>query len=225
MELTGVSTLGKQSPSLTSATGSLPEANRDTFLRLLVAQLEHQDPLAPTSNTEFVAQLAQFSTLEQVEALNAKFEGLIQEQALGTRVQAAGFIGKEALAQGNAIRLQDGNVSPLQYRLGADSAQVAITIYNDAGALVHTIQLGKQEAGEQSAKWNGKTAQGNTLPNGNYTFKVSAADKSGNALPAETFVRGTVQSVEFQGSQALVNISGNLLPLSSLVRVSQLAQS
>jgi flagellar basal-body rod modification protein FlgD len=176
------------SPTPALAPGAVPSAEegRNTFLRLLVAQLEHQDPVKPMENADFTAQLAQFSALEQMETMNANFEALLNNQEANSRVQAVGFIGKTVQATGNTIQVHQGAAAPLRYTLDAPSAQVSVSIANADGEVVRTLSEGEQSAGMHTVPWPGQDAFGNLLPDGTYHFTVTASDQTGNPVAVET---------------------------------------
>ncbi len=206
-------------PAISAATGSLSQVGQDTFLQLLIAQLEHQDPLSPMDNVQFTAQLAQFNTLEQLETMNKGMQALLAAQEITNSVQAASLIGKEVRAQGNTIHLSPGQSSDLTYYLPADSAQVTINIFNESGNLVQTLEQSTQNAGEHTLSWDGKGTQGNTLPEGNYLFVVTATDAAGKTIPVETFLEGTVEEVVFEANRPYVVVEGNWIDISAIVSV------
>ena len=132
---------------------------QDDFLLLLVTQLSNQDPLNPMDGQEFAAQLAQFSSLEQLINLNegvghnAQLSSLLA-QGVNSGV-AAGLIGQEIEANGNGIEFNGSDV-PLFYELGDDAANVTIEIKDELGAVVRTIELTDVTEGEHELVWDGK---------------------------------------------------------------------
>src|SRR5215468_11326488 len=117
-----------------AAKGITKENPKETFMKLLVAQLEHQNPLSPMDNTQFTQQLAQFTSLEQLQAMNANLSALMSAQTTTNGLQASTLIGKEVRAQGNTTHVQkSGEATPLQYTLAADSAKVQIDVQDKTG--------------------------------------------------------------------------------------------
>src|SRR5258706_1379148 len=98
---------------------------RDDFLKLLVAQLQNQDPLKPLDNQEFAAQLATFNSLDQLIGINQKLDGLEEQQRLVGQLGAASLIGKEIVADGNQVALVAGQPAAIGYALDAGAARVA----------------------------------------------------------------------------------------------------
>ena len=216
-----VSNISGQASSLMSPTSESKNTSKDTFLRLLIAQLKHQDPLSPVQGAEFTAQLAQFSSLEQLQTMNANLASLVAAQEQMKALRAADLIGKEVKAQGNTVRLLQGKSSPLQYMLAADSPKVTISILDNAGNLVRTIEKLSQKAGEQNLSWDGKNAQGISLPDGEYSFVVLAKDRAGNPVGAETFLQGKAEGVEYAEGRPSLLVGGRLVDLAALISVKQ----
>src|SRR5919109_3622179 len=105
-----------------AAQGTTKESPKETFMKLLVAQLEHQNPLSPMDNMQFTQQLAQFTSLEQLQSMNANLSALMTAQTTTNGLQAATLIGKQIQAQANTTQVtKQGAATPLQYRLAADS--------------------------------------------------------------------------------------------------------
>ncbi len=175
---------------------------KDDFLKLLVEQLKNQDPLNPMESTEFTAQLAQFSSLEQLSNMNENFEYLRLYQASINNAQAVGFIGKTVKASGDSINVKDGASNPMQFDLARDAAMVNIHIYDSSDNLVRTINCGALDEGKQSIEWDGANEGGDPVSDGVYTFEVSAADSSGEAIAASTYTTVEVTGVTFKGGNA-----------------------
>ena len=217
-----VSNISGQASSLVSATSEKNKnATKETFLRLLIAQLEHQNPLSPIQGTEFTAQLAQFSTLEQLQTMNTNLNTLVAAQEQMKGLQAADLLGKNIKAQGDTASLRQGNSPSLQYALHADSARVTISILDNAGNLVRTIEKLGQKAGEQRVSWDGKNAQGVSLPDGEYRFVVLAKDSTGNSVGAETFLQGRVEGVDYVEGHPSLLVGGRRVDLDALSSIRQ----
>jgi flagellar basal-body rod modification protein FlgD len=221
------STSTKTVPSTTTASagatqGVTKENPKETFLTLLVAQLQHQDPLAPQDNAQFTAQLAQFTSLEQLQNMNTKLSTLTSAQTTTNNLQAATLLGKEVQAQNDTVRVQkQGGVTPFTYNLATDSATVQIEVLDQSGSTVRIIQAGAQKAGSQNLAWNGKDTQGKTLPEGAYHFKVTAQDKAGKPVAVDASLKGIVDEVAYDGKQPYVVVGGNQVDLTAITDVKQ----
>jgi flagellar basal-body rod modification protein FlgD len=168
------------------------------FLKLLTAQMQAQDPLNPMDSANFAAQLAQFSSVEQLTNINTKLTNLAASQASLQNTMASDLIGKKVTVAGNTATLNGQAVMP--YTLPSDASAVAVSIYDATGALVRTAVLGQQSAGNNSYTWDGKDQNGNALPAGKYAFAISAVDASGQAIAATTLTSGTVTGISFNNN-------------------------
>ncbi|OGP22222.1 MAG: hypothetical protein A2054_02490 [Deltaproteobacteria bacterium GWA2_55_10] len=178
---------------------------KDAFLKLLVTQLENQDPLKPTDNTEFVAQLAQFSSLEGIQNLNSTMDGMANGISSLQDFSASGLIGRVVKAQTSQVEFDGTNALNLGYSLSTDAANVHLSIANPAGRIVRTIELGAQKAGSHELNWDGKDAGGVVLPAGAYTLSATAQDAKGVHIDAGTELIGYVTGVSMQDSKIFVN--------------------
>jgi len=166
---------------------------QDRFLKLLVAQMQNQDPLNPMDNAEVTTQLAQLNTVNGIERLNKTLEQMAASSSAQQSLQAAMLIGREVLVEGNKVGFTG---EPVHFGIdlpqGVDS--LTITIANARGEVVDSIETGAQPRGALALGWNGLDEAGQALPAGYYT--VSATAKSGTAsVTATPLVGATVESV------------------------------
>ncbi len=211
------------SPSDTT-TPTSPQSSdlgKDEFMRLLIAQLSHQDPLSPMDNTAFVAQLAEFSALEQMTLVNENIEA---QQSLiqgNTNSLTTSFIGKEVLAYGNTIDRDTSSESHgLTFELQSD-ADVTITIMDSAGSTVRTIEESDLSTGRNTVEWDGKDGFGNDLVAGDYTYTVSAYADTGELVQTQTFTTGTVTGVRFGGGGSVLLLGDQVVLLSDVLEINE----
>jgi flagellar basal-body rod modification protein FlgD len=189
---------------------------KDDFMKLLLAQLKNQDPLKPMDGTDFAVQLAQFSSLEQLSNLNTeiKTQG-INQMTLGY-AQSVNMIGKEVIAQnGNTVKV-DGATADLNYQLADDAQTVNISIYNQDGKIVKTIEESGKKAGLNKTTWNC-----GDMASGEYTFQVSGSDSTGNSITANPLVSGKVTAAHFKNNAITLTVNGQELALNNIVSVKQ----
>jgi len=192
---------------------------KDDFLTLLVAQLQHQDPLNPSESTEFTAQLAQFSSLEQLQNVNANLTGFEVYQATLNNIQASGFIGKTVTAAGSLIGVNQGVADPIRFDLAGDAASVYIQVYDQYGSFVTGISAGALPVGEQQVTWDGRNSNGGTVDDGPYSFNVMAADEDGSMVSATSYTTGVVTGIDYKTGATNLVINDFEIPISSVVRV------
>jgi flagellar basal-body rod modification protein FlgD len=218
-------------PALAEAaekTGAITaKEGRDTFLRLLVAQLEHQDPLNPMENSDFTAQLAQFSMLEQIESMNKNLRSMVDAQqalnGLQTKMQASSLVGKEVRIKGNSFQVENGKPSQLFYTLEAPSTEVVIEFQNKAGGAPERFIKANVPAGEYELPrddkavkdWLGKLTAGTK----EYTVQIYAKDGAGQPVAADMFIQGRVTGVEYSADQPFFLMGKHRLAFSDLVRI------
>jgi flagellar basal-body rod modification protein FlgD len=204
-----------------AATNILTEktVTQDDFLKLLIAQLQNQDPLHPMDNQEFAAQLATFNSLGQLIDINQKLGDLQSTQGLANQFNAASLIGKEITTRGNTINLQSGSSAKIGFELGSNAARLVISVLNSGGQLVRQIDAGTQSAGERSLLWDGKDSAGRLLSNGIYGFEINAFDINGKKVSATGRMQGIVTGVKLDGSEPILEIGDQHVPLSSVTSV------
>jgi flagellar basal-body rod modification protein FlgD len=212
-----VGSRGGQTDSGASANNKI--MGKDDFLHLLVAQLECQDPLNPMDSTGFTAQLAQFSSLEQLQNVNIALGSIGSSQSILTNSQAVGFIGKTITAVGDTFQINNGRSQDLQFSLDRDAAGLFIKIYDGHGSFMRQIEVGPTPAGQQSINWDGRDYLNGSAPDGDYRFEVSAIDEYGNSVPVTQFASGLVEGVNFKDGQAYLRCGGREIPMGNVVQV------
>lgn len=193
---------------------------KDEFLRLLTTQLQYQDPMAPMDNTQFTAQLAQFSSLEQLFSVNDNLLGLSLAQAPSGMASVAGFLDRDVVAQGNRVVLGENGASPIQFVLDGRAEIVNVTIKDASGVTVRNLPLGALPGGAQSGGWDGLDNLGRSQPAGDYTFTVTAQDDMGDTVPTHTEVRGRVTGAIYNGGNAYLTVGAHQVALTDVLSVS-----
>ncbi len=202
-----------------STSSSQAGATKEQFLRLLVAQLQHQDPLNPMDAMQFTAQLAQFSLVEQALETNQQLKTLNLYEASANNARAVNLIGREILAQGDKLRISESGVGQLSFRLLGESAQTQVYVYDSSGRLVRTLELGKRASGEHSIAWDGLDQQGRALGLGTYSFQVAAKDVKGKSVDVEQYLRGRAEAATFKEGVTSLLVNGVMVPLGSILEV------
>ena len=206
---TGASALDQyQIDSDRFATGD--ELGKDQFLELLVAQMNNQDPLSPQENGEFIAQLAQFSTVEGIGNLNTSMESLLSGYQSSQALQASSMVGRTVIVPADQAVVDTEAGLEGQLALQQNSTNVFVNIYDQAGSLVKTINLGSQEAGMHDFTWDGTDASGNLAEPGIYTVEAMASIGGKNTQMA-TLLPANVDSVSLGvggSGEMLLNVAG-----------------
>ncbi len=195
--------------------------DKNAFLKLLVAQMKNQDPLKPIDNTDFVAQLAQFSNLEQVMGINSRLDALTAQQQGLANTEVSRLVGSTVTMNGGTIGLDASGVgAQLGFTLGAPSTTTQIVIADSNGNPVRTMDLGAKHGGFNQVMWDGKSDSGVMQPAGAYKIAVSAKDAKGAVIDVQQNATGVVRSVSFvKGYPELTLDSGLQAPVSDLLQV------
>lgn len=219
MSIAGIDAVKTSESAPAAAPGDI--LDKDDFLLLLVAQLKAQDPLEPMDSTEFTAQLAQFSSLEQLYNVNDNLEYLQLYQASMNNSQAVSLIGKSIKAAGNSIAAHGGNADDIHFALASEADGVFVSIYDATGALVRTIESGGFSAGEQTIQWDGTNNEGHKVPNGVYAFEIMAVDENENVVDTVTFTIAEVTGITFKNGIVYLVAGSKEIPIGDVVEVTE----
>lgn len=206
---------------ITQDTTQNKELGKNEFLNLLVAQLNNQNPLEPQGNGEFIAQLAQFSTVEGVEKLNTSMESLLSGYQSSQALQASSLVGRKVIVPTDKAVVDTSESFKASLVLPVTSSNVYVNVYDSAGTVVNRVNLGEQAAGNVSFIWDGKDASGNLLPPGTYKFEAQAT-YDGETEGLYTLLPANVDSVTLGGSELTLNLAGlGSVPLSQVQVIGQ----
>jgi flagellar basal-body rod modification protein FlgD len=208
--------IGQTPATAGQAAASRNDLGKDQFLTLLVAQLKHQDPLNPLQADQFAAQLAQFSTVEQLTKLNATvssqqqnsaLQGMMSQTALG-----ASLIGKHVLAQGDQVTVGSNAAGSIEATIGGGGGKATLTILDGAGQTVATQQLGSLGGGN-------RTINLPNLPAGTYTCRLEVKDAAGSTIPVQLYTQGVVDGVQFDSGTVWLKIGGTRVSIDKLSQI------
>lgn len=211
-------TTGSGSSSSSASSSSTQNLDKDDFLKLLTVQLRNQDPLNPISNTDFIAQTAQFTSLEQLTNMNQSLNQLLAQNG-NTVTGGAALLGRTVTVNGTAIQLDGTSGGTLAYRLPAGAAAVAIQVQDATGTPVRTLLLGQQGAGTHQLAFDGLDDDGRRLPAGTYRYQVRGVDAAGGLIPGVVTGGGQVTGLNVENGQLILLLGQERVPLSSVVSV------
>jgi len=208
-----------------AATGSLQSLGKDDFLQLLVTKLQNQDPLKPMDDEDFIAQLAQFSSLEQMsniaEAIaEANQLGYVQMQSLNNAM-AAGFVGKDVKAIYSGIYIEGDNSPQISYTMPNYASEVKFTIKDEAGNVVATLTQEDVSPGSHTFTWDGKNDLGNRVEEGYYFVEAVATDASGDTFTPDLSLVGTVEAIIYRDGLAYLRVQGLEIPLGDITAIGE----
>lgn len=194
----------------TSSSGALPVTQnqtdaQDRFLKLLVAQMKNQDPLAPMDNAQVTSQMAQIQSVSGLEKLNTTVQGLGAQFAQMAALQGASLVGRDVILPGDHLSANDAGVIQGGFDLASAADSVKVDVLNAAGRVIDTIDLGAQGAGQHSFQWTPPTGVDPSL---GQRFRVNA--KSGAANVSTTaLMRDHVDAVVAGGDTLTLELRSN----------------
>lgn len=202
------------------------ELGQDAFLKLMLTQLKHQDPMKPMENGDFLGQMAQFSTVSGIEKMQGSIETLANSYGSSQTLQATRLVGQEVMIDSNTISLASEESVSARFELSTATGNVEVDILDSSGSTVRTMKLGEHSAGRHDVDWDGQDDSGNRLPPGDYTLNVRAAAGE-EFIAAPTMVSRLVDSVEFgAGGDARLNTKqGESLDLNQIREIRQALSS
>lgn len=187
---------------------------QSTFLQLLMAQLQNQDPTNPMDSSQMTSQLAAINTVTGINQLNTSISSLTAQIAAGQQPQAATLIGSNVLAPGSSVTVSGGAAPVIGVQFTNAASNVQVQVKNGAGQVVNTINVGNVQAGTSPIAWTATDANGNPLPDGNYTLNATGTVQ-GSTSTGTTLTEATVQSVvqNSDGTPGLMLSNGTTIGL------------
>ncbi len=197
---TGVSTPATTTPS---AAGSVDEA-QSSFMKLLVAQMQNQDPLAPMDNAQMTTQLAQLNMVSGINQLNTTLTSALSNMQASQTMQASSLIGREVLVPGTTLQLREG-----QAKMGVDLDQsvdsLKLTVLDAAGQPLRSLDLGPRPAGLTPLSWDGATDAGSAAADGRYSFTLEAL-RNGQSVKTTGLSAAQVGGVSISNNIVRLNL-------------------
>jgi len=200
-----------------SATGSRDAIGKEAFLKMLVTQLKNQDPTSPLQPHEFAAQLAQFSSVEQLTQLNAGIAALSDLSQLSTLMSETSFsaslVGKQIVAQGDQVEIPKDGPGRIRIDVGVGGGAGTLTLKDANGRIVAERPLGQLSGGPQTVSLPPD------LPPGKYTYSVDCKGANDSKVGVRTFVTGIVDGVHFMNGSITLRVGSLEISLDSLSEI------
>ena len=203
----------------TTASGTL---GKDDFLKLLVKQLQNQDPMNPLDSSQFATQLAQFSSVEQLANINTNLEASVatnqlMAQSIGNSL-ASSMIGRDVKASGNTLQWNGTDEVRFGYTLGTAGEKATVRIYDADGEVMRVID-GTALAGDTSLTWDGLNDSGSEVKEGAYTFKVEVTDAQDKDMASASFILGSITGVRFTSTGTVFLVDGAEIPVANILEI------
>ena len=208
---------GSGSSSGSSGGASQVASAEDTFLTLVTAQLQHQDPTNPTNTDTFTQELISLSGVEQQLTTNQTLSSMNTDLTTITQANGLGYVGKTVTASGDTTPFQNGKAQ-WDYTLNSTAQTVTLTVEDSSGNTVFS-QTGNPASGQHSFSWSGTTTGGTNVTSGDYTLKVSATDASGAAVSTTTSMVGQVTGVDTSSGSTQLTVGDIEVPIGNVTAI------
>lgn len=198
---------------------------KDDFLKLLITKLTHQDPLNPMDDEAFIAQLAQFSSLEQLQNVNNSLENslewdFLQMQTINNTM-ATNLIGREVKASYNGVYLNSDNQPTISFNSTKYAQKVNVQILDINGSVIRTLVDQEVPPGSNKIMWDGRDQNGQRVDEGYYSISISAVDANGESFTPSTFLQGRVSGIVYREGSAYLQIDGMEIPLAEINEINE----
>lgn len=207
-----------QQPIIKNQPGQL---GQEDFLRLLVVQMENQDPTKPMDNSEFLSQIAQFGMVDGIRNLETSFATVASSLQGSLTLEAATLLGREVMSEGNTVALGTQGAAHGILDLPESATSVQVEIRSESGLLLRSISLGQAGRGELAFSWDGKDAAGQQMPPGNYLISANALIQGQvREVPTKTQNRVASITIDQSNAQVLLNLSnGKSIDLAAVTEI------
>jgi flagellar basal-body rod modification protein FlgD len=194
--------------------------DKDAFMKLMLAQMKHQDPSNPMQSHELAAQLAQFSSVEQLQNINSTLTDLRAAQKPTETFQALNFIGK-AVSGDSAkyVRVKGDKDYDFSFNLSDSAKEAVIRIRNSSGEVIRSINMKDLKKGANNFNWNGQDERGQVAPAGEYNFFVEATGSNGAKLAAKTDFEGKITGVNYTPEGPVLLVGNQSIKLKDVKKI------
>lgn len=207
-------------PSKKIRTTGNDKMDKDAFMKLMLAQMKNQDPTNPLKSHEMAAQLAQFSSVEQMQNMNTTLNDIKNGQKPTENFQALNFIGKSVAGDSAKVsRLKNDKSHELSFSLPDDAKSVVIKVRNSSGDIVRKIDLKDLKKGDNSFSWNGQDDKGTVQPVGDYQFLVEATNAGGGKLAVKTDFDGMITGINYSSEGPVLLVGTQSVKLKDVKKI------
>ncbi|MAY80171.1 MAG: hypothetical protein CL930_05220 [Deltaproteobacteria bacterium] len=195
------------------------ELGQDAFLKLLVAQMKHQDPLNPQANEEFIAQLAQFTSLEQLMGVNSSLNDLYAATTSMNNASMTQLLGRDVTAFSDVVPYDGEGAQEIYWNAPAECDRMSVTITDADGKMVARQEFDHMNSGEGSWTWDGTDVHGVQVPEGQYNVTITAFDSNGQPLEVRSLIKGMVNEMSYKTGSPVPYVDGVEITIGEILRV------
>ncbi len=220
-----ISPQATDSRGVTQPTGSMKTLGKDDFMKLFVTKLQNQNPLEPLPDDAFVAQLAQFSSLEQMQNMNENLAANLKWNSLNNQTinnsVAAQLIGSDVTAELSSLTLTESNTPHIGLELPKFAKELTVTIIDQSGNVVQTLRYTDVAPGAKNIDWDGKGSDGKRLAPGTYEMSINATDAEDAAFDVSAALTGRVDGVIYRNGAAFLQVNGMDIALGDIRKITR----
>ncbi|MFN8945181.1 MAG: flagellar hook assembly protein FlgD [Pseudobdellovibrionaceae bacterium] len=195
------------------------QLDKDAFFKLMLAQMKNQDPTNPMKSHEMAAQLANFSSLEQMQNMNGTLTEMKNSAKPAEQFQALSLIGRSGAGDStDVVRTKDDRDHDFKFEIPTE-ANVTVRIKNPDGAIIRTYELNNLKKGDNSLTWNGQDETGRVVPAGNYQFLAEAKSAQGQKIAVKTAFDGLITGVNFTSEGPVLMVGKQTVRLRDVKKI------
>ena len=191
--------------------------NKDSFFKLMITQLQYQDPLDPMNNDQFINQLAQLTQVEELQKANENLTDMLMGLSAINNATMVNLVGQEVKALHDGIYYPGEGSKTIHYDLQTPATTVSVAIYDEEDRLISTKTFGPTDEGLNEYTWDGRTNDGRTAEEGQYKVRVTAVDADGNPVTANPLLIGTIEELDYSTGQAVPIVDDQVLSISQII--------
>lgn len=206
-------------PSKTRKVGN-NQLDKDAFLKLMLTQMKYQDPTNPMKSHEMASQLAQFTSLEQLNNINSTLEGLKNAQQPQTNYQALNFIGKKVAGDSSkVVRVAGDKYHDFNFHLPADAKEVVVEVKDGNGDTIRTLKAANLKKGANAIQWNGLTEDGTPARPGEYKLSAEGVSPTNAKLFVKSEFDGKITGMNFTSSGPVLLVGNQTVRLQDVKKI------
>jgi flagellar basal-body rod modification protein FlgD len=207
-------------PSKKARTAGNPNLDKDAFFKLMLTQMKNQDPTNPMKSHEMAAQLANFSSLEQMQNMNRTLEELKNAQKPSENFQALNLIGKAVAGDSSkVVRGVNDKEHDFKFNLPMEASEVTVKVRDPEGNIVRTYNLKGLKKGENKLTWNGEDEKGLKASPGEYQFIAEAKGSDGKKLGIKTDFDGMITGVSYSSEGPVLHVGNQAIRFSDVKKI------
>jgi len=206
-----------------SGLGTSAAETQDYFMKMLLAQIQNQDPMSAQDPAQMTSQLTQLNTASGIEKLNTTMASMLSQMSAQSFMNDAALIGSNVIAPGSSLTLGDKNAVDFGVNVSAPSTQTTVKVLAADGTVVDELSLGAMTKGTHRFTWDGAGYNGQRAASGQYRLQVVATDGAGAAVTAKTLTAGVVNAIgrDSSGGVQLITTDGRSVAPADLLQLSK----